>query len=169
MSEEAFRWVVAGGVIVAVLCLAIQAVAVIMMLKLARATQAKIMPLVDRATPILDSAHRILEETRPRIGEFSSECLLIAKQVREQVARISALIKETSDRAKIRVAQIDQTVDSTVEKVENMGLAVKGAVLRPVREVSGIVSAMRAAILTFAQGGRRSSVDHATQDEEMFI
>jgi hypothetical protein len=45
---------------------------------------------------------------------------------------------------------------------------VHSGVLRPIREVNGIVAGIKTAVATFVRGGR-PSVDRATQDEEMFI
>ena len=45
---------------------------------------------------------------------------------------------------------------------------VKEAVLKPVREASGVLAGIKAAVTTLANG-RRPTLDHITQDEEMFI
>ncbi len=67
-----------------------------------------------------------------------------------------------------QVARIDGAVDQTVDQVQQAGDAVKHAILKPVKQMDGLVHGIRAAISVVAQG-RRESVDHATQDEEMFI
>jgi hypothetical protein len=85
------------------------------------------------------------------------------------VDRFGDLLADSAERAKARLAQLDRTVDSTVEQVEQVGDAVKTAVLKPVKEVNGLMAGMKAAISTYTAGSRRPSVDHATQDEEMFI
>ena len=59
-------------------------------------------------------------------------------------------------------------VADTVEKVQETTAAVQHTILKPVREVNGVVSGVRAAISVLARGNR-ASVDHATHDEEMFI
>jgi hypothetical protein len=41
-------------------------------------------------------------------------------------------------------------------------------VLRPVREFNGLFSGIKTAVSVYTTG-RKASVDHATQDEEMFI
>jgi hypothetical protein len=41
--------------------------------------------------------------------------------------------------------------------------------MRPVREVNGLAAGISAVVSTLVRGHRRSSVDSATQDEEMFI
>ena len=76
---------------------------------------------------------------------------------------------DAENRARTRLEQIDATVGSTVEQVEQVSQGVKRAVTRPVREVNGIAAGVAAAVSTLVNGPRRSSVDSATQDEEMFI
>jgi F0F1-type ATP synthase membrane subunit b/b' len=169
MPDDVFRWVVAGAVILACLAFVVQAIVVLLLYRVARNTQSKVAPLVDRAEPILSTTRQILEENKPRVAEISAEVVEIAKTARVQADRIGELLRDSSDRAKARLAQIDRTVDETVEQVEQVGGAVKSAVLKPVKEVNGLMAGMKAAISTYAAGNKRHSVEHATQDEEMFI
>jgi hypothetical protein len=60
-------------------------------------------------------------------------------------------------------------VDRTVKQVEQVSETVKTTVMRPVTEVNGILNGVKAAVGFYAHGGRRPSVETATQDEEMFI
>jgi ElaB/YqjD/DUF883 family membrane-anchored ribosome-binding protein len=169
MPEDVFRWVIAGAVILACIAFIVQSVVSVLLYRVARNTQTKLTPLVDRAEPILTTTRQILEENKPRIAEISVEAVEIAKTARLQTDRIADLLAESSERAKARLAQIDRTVDETVEQVEQVGGAVKTAVMKPVKEVNGLMAGMKAAISTLASGPRRPSVDHVTQDEEMFI
>jgi hypothetical protein len=63
---------------------------------------------------------------------------------------------------------VDTVVDETVSQAQVVGSGVKDAVMKPVREASGVVAGIKAAVNTYA-AGRRPTVDHITQDEEMFI
>ncbi len=132
-------------------------------------------PAIDRVAPLLDSARgvllktqKIIDEAQPRIKEISTEAVAITKSARQQVERVGELLGDAGSRAKERLEQIDRSVDNTVEHLENAGDAMKRAVLRPVREVNGLAAGISAAVSTLVHG-RRSSVDAATQDEEMFI
>jgi hypothetical protein len=169
MSEDLFRWVIAIAVVLACFAFVAQALALLALYKVAKATQDRVSPLADRAEPILDTARDILVENRPRIAAISTDAMEVARVARKQAVQISDLVDETAGRARVRIAQIDRKVDETVNMVENTGDAVKGAVLKPVREANAILAGVKAAVVTYAQGGRRPSVDHATQDEEMFI
>ncbi len=55
-----------------------------------------------------------------------------------------------------------------MEQIGQVGDAVKRAAMRPVREVNGLAAGISAAVSLLVKG-RKSSVDSATQDEEMFI
>jgi hypothetical protein len=169
MTEDVFRWVVAAAVILACAAFLVQAGVAVALYRIAKQTQGKIVPLADRAEPILDAARGILDENRPRILEISGEAVAVAKTARQQAEQWSVVLDDAAGRARVRIAQIDETVDETVQHVEDVSGAVKGAVLRPVREANGLLAGLKAAVATYVQGGRRSSVDHATQDEEMFI
>src|SRR5581483_9261852 len=197
MPEDVFRIVITVAVALACLAFVVQAGVVIALYRVANRMQKKISPLVDRtdavvkeaapivakvgpmvdrAGPILDTTRSILtrtqkivEETHPRITEISTEAVAIAKSARQQVEQIGDLLGEAGAKAKDRLEQIDRSVDSTVEHIEHAGDAMKRAVLRPVREVNGLAHGISAAVSTLVHGSRRSSVDHATQDEEMFI
>ncbi|PWU07125.1 MAG: hypothetical protein C5B51_10860 [Terriglobia bacterium] len=127
----------------------------------------KVGPAVDQATAILTTAGKILEDVRPRISEIATEAAAIAKTGRKEVEHLTGLVHEAGDRAKDRLEQIDHSVDATIEQVEQAGDSVKRAVMRPVREVNGIAAGISAAVASLVR--RKSSVDTATQDEEMFI
>src|SRR5207247_8708314 len=85
-----------------------------------------------------------------------------------QVNRLGEVVKEVSDRARAQVARIDGAVDQTVEQVQQASDVVKQAILGPVKQVDGIMHGIRAAISVVAHR-RRESVDHAAQDEGMYI
>jgi methyl-accepting chemotaxis protein len=183
MSEDVFRWVIAAGVLLACLASVWQALMLAAIFrtgkeaqKAGKEAQIKLAPLVDHFEDLLAAfnkflatSNRTLEENRPRIADITAETLVMAKSVRQHAERIGELIDDTSGRARERIEQIDRTLEQTVEQVEHAGEAVKSAVLKPVKEVNGIVAGVKAALNTYAQGGNRNSPEHATQDEEMFI
>jgi hypothetical protein len=132
--------------------------------------------LVERATILTGSANQvvitannIMKDARPQIVDMSAEAAAIVRTGREQVERVGELIQDAGAVARNRIQQIDNAVTSTVDQVEHAGEAVKSAVMRPVREVSGLAAGISAAVSTLVRGQRKSSVDAATQDEEMFI
>ncbi len=153
------------------------------------ATAAKLGPAIDRFLPVVDrsvvvvertgalilsanqlvaSTNQIVQDSRPGLVNISEEAAAIVRSGREQVERVGELLQDAGDRARVRLEQIDHSVETTVDQIENVSGAMKSAVLRPVREVNGIAAGISAAVSTLVRG-QKSSVDSATQDEEMFI
>ncbi len=183
MSDDVFRWVVAIAVIFSCLAFVVQAGVVVAIFAMLKRTQAHVLPLIDEARPVIasgremvesgrkvvESTREMLEENRPKISAIASDTAAIARDVRGHVVRVGDLLHDTTDRARVRIAQFDDKVDTTVEQVEQVGEAVKTTVMRPVREVEGLAAGIKAAVSAYSQGRRRSAVERATQDEEMFI
>ena len=154
------------------------------------AAAAKVGPAIDRFRPVVDravvvvertgvliqsvnrvtaAANLIMQDVRPRIADISDQTVAIVRSGREQVERMGDLLHDAGDRVRVRLEQVDHAVETTVNQIENVSGAVKNAVLRPVREVNGIAAGISAAVSTLVHGQHKSSVDSATQDEEMFI
>jgi methyl-accepting chemotaxis protein len=176
MSEEAFRWVIVAFVLLCWIGFAVQAGVMVAMYralreaqKFAKGAESRSGPLIQDAEAILGTTRKILEENAPRIAQISAETAKIAKTAREEVEHVKEVLDDAHTRIRSRIEQIDRQVDQTVEQVAQVGETVKSAALKPVAEVNGIIKGVKAAVTTYAQGGKRPSVDHATQDEEMFI
>ncbi len=168
MSEETFRWIVAIGIVVSTVCVIAMASVVLLLLVLAKKAQQKTKAIMVRTEPIIGSVRGIMEDLKPKIARVSTDAEDIVKITKQQVERVGELIKDFSDRAKVQVARIDGAVDETVDQVQTARTAATEALMKPVREVDGFFSGVRAAMNVYLRP-RKSSVDHATQDEEMFI
>ncbi len=153
------------------LCSLASLVAAYAMMAMFRATkrlEAKVDPIAEKAGPILESARSLIDDARPKIQDMIVRADEIAVSARNQMVRLDALVSEATESARVQIERIDLVVSDTVNRVQETTAAVQNTVLRPVREVNGVVSGLRAAISTLARRNR-ASVDHATQDEEMFI
>ncbi|HXJ44851.1 MAG TPA: hypothetical protein VNH18_36525 [Bryobacteraceae bacterium] len=168
MGDDVFRWVIAIGVFLAVVAFVVQTIVILAMYRVTKATQDKLMPVVEALTPILGTVRRFVDENTPKFSQLTTDMTAVVKSLYEQVNRLGEVVKEVSDRARAQVARIDGAVDETVEHVQQASDMVKQAILGPVKQVDGIMHGIRAAISVVAHS-RRESVDHATQDEEMFI
>jgi len=124
---------------------------------------------VERATDIAVTTNLVIEDARPHVAQIAHEVTEITRLGREQVERVGDVLHDAGDKARARLEQIDHTVETTIEQVEQVSGAMKRAVMKPVREVNGLAAGISAAVGTLVRGRRRSSVDSATQGEEMFI
>jgi methyl-accepting chemotaxis protein len=172
MSAETFRAVITGEAGFVILVMIAGAIA---LFSLVTKIHAKVEEVVGKLSPILDTTNELVQENRSKFSDIASHAKEItanAKDItdvaRDQAHRFADVGRDVADRAKAQVARLDSAMDETVDQVQNAGQNLKSAAMKPVREASGVIAGVKAAVSTYAQG-RRASVDHVTQDEEMFI
>jgi methyl-accepting chemotaxis protein len=175
MPEDTFRWAVTGGVAIATLCILVMAVVAILLYRVVSKVQTRVTDLSDRIEPIIDTVKRLSTENAPKISAIASNAVTIsdnAKDIsgvaKEQAHRFAEVGRDIADRTKAQVARVDSVVDDTVEQVHHAGDAVKSAVSKPVREASAMYAGVKAAVSSLVET-KRPTIDHITQDEEMFI
>jgi methyl-accepting chemotaxis protein len=175
MPEETFRWVITGGVAISTFCILTMAVVAILLYRIASRVQVRMEGVAERVEPVIDTVRRIASENAPKISTIADRAVEIATNAKEisdlaneQAHRFAEVGRDIADRTKAQIARVDAVMDETVEQVHHAGDNMKAAVLKPMREAGAVIAGVRAAIFTLASG-RRPTVDHITQDEEMFI
>jgi len=175
MPEETFRWAVTLGVAIATLCILTMAVVAILLYRVVAKFRVRVDDITARVEPIIETVRKLADETAPKITALTSNVVDIsanAKDIsgvaKDQAHRFAEVGRDLADRAKAQIARVDAVVDETVEQVQHAGENVKASVMKPVREASAVLAGVRAAVTTLVDG-RRPTVDHITQDEEMFI
>jgi methyl-accepting chemotaxis protein len=175
MPEETFRWVVTGAVAISTLCIFIMAAVSLGIYRTISQVRTKVESVSDRVEPLIDTVRKLTEENAPKVTVIATRAAQIADNAkdisdvaRDQAHRFAEVGRDVADRTKAQVARVDSVVDQTVVKVQVVGSGVKDAVMKPMREASGVVAGIKAGVAAYA-AGRRTTVDHITQDEEMFI
>ena len=169
MNEDVFRWAVTVGVALAALAMVAQAFVMFRLYRASQAMNERFQSLSERAEPILESARRILEETRPKITLLTDQTLEMVSTAKAQMERMDQLLTETGERARVQMARLEAVAEDLSARVQETSAIIQHSILRPVREVNGVVAGIRVALGALARGGSRPSVASVTQDEEMFI
>ena len=175
MSEETFRWAVAGGVAVSALCFLVLAIAGIAVARVVLRLHKRLNDITDSAVPLIDTVRRVAVENGPKISVITSRVVEIAGNAKEisevakdQAHRFGEVGRDIADRAKAQAARVDAAVDHTIDNVQHAGENMRTAVVKPVREATAVLAGVRAAVIAYANG-KRINIEHVTQDEEMFI
>ena len=155
-------------VAVAAVALLIQACMLVGLLIVARRLQEKIMPLIPEVQGIMGIVKRTAESTEKRIDQIGATASSILDVTKQQLARVDELLGDATSRAKVQMERAEMVLDDTMTRVQQTVSYVQSGVLRPVREVYGVMAGIRTALTHLGRAGR-STVDHATSDEEMFI
>ena len=175
MSDDTFRWAVAGGVAISTLCILALAIAGAAVARVVVRFSRRMDEVMEHVEPIIDTVRRMAVENSPKISLIASRAAEIAGNARDisevakdQAHRFGDVGRDITDRAKAQAARVDATIDQTIENVQHAGENMRSVVVKPVREASAVLAGVRAAVNAYANG-RRINIEQVTQDEEMFI
>ncbi len=133
-----------------------------------RKLEASLTPLVPEVKEVLVNSRTALDEALKQLRQTGDRTCLILDDVRTEINSFSEARAEITNQIQAQMERIEMVLDDSLTDIQEVVSAVHGGVIKPIREVNGVVAGVRAAVRAFL-GGRRPSVAQATQDEESFI
>ena len=124
-----------------------------------------------RLTPLIENARDILADATPKLSIATSNLAEASATLKSQAGVLGDAAVEVAIRARNKVAQADDMLTRTLERVEKTTGAVQNSVLSPVRRVNGILQGLSVGIGAFLNQKREVRDDQRrnTNDEGMFI
>jgi hypothetical protein len=173
-SDTALYWMIgftavaSACLIIQVVLLAVMARASLAMKKQATRLMEKAEPLIAKIEPIAETSQRVLEDVRRYAGEISFRTNDLLDLSRKQLVRVDEFLGEATDRTRAQMDRIEMVMDDTVNRFQETTSLLQNGIVRPLKQINALTVGLRAA-LSFLAGGRRTTVEQATHDEEMFI
>jgi hypothetical protein len=168
MQSETALVLLAVAVAVSSLALLLQAVAAVRIMRSVQRLQAEILPLVPQARETLAQAQAALKLAAERIEESAAMTKQLLQAAQQQVNGIDQARRELAAQWRVQSERLELVLEDILSRVQDVVAVLHGTVMRPVREVSGMVAGVKAALQTLLMS-RRPTVDRATHDDEMFI
>jgi len=175
MNETTLLYVMAGFVIISAIALCIQAGMLAAIYKTTKAMQQKIDPLVPKVESLVEKTNITVEQSGRQITELATRAngLLesskdILDSTKRQLAIVEDLVGDAAGRAKVQMERVELVLDDTLSRAHETVAVFHDGVMRPLREINGLIAGIRAALAQVARGNR-PTVDRVTSDEEMFI
>ena len=168
-NQTTLLWVMAGFVIIAGLSMLFQMVAMFGLYRQVKAMQEKVTPLIPRAESLLEHARATVETSHAEIKQISANTHQILDSTKDQLSRVEEVVNDASSRAKVQLEKAELVLDDTMSRVQETVSVLHGGVMKPLKEINGLVTGVRAGFGTLFSGPKRPSIATATQDEEMFI
>jgi hypothetical protein len=168
MDQQLLLIVMAVFVGVAAAALLVQMVTMLVLFFSVRKLQGQITGLLPEIQAIISVSRRTVEKAEVHVNKIGTTSVSILDLTKTQAHKIDELLNDVTTRAKVQVERAEMVLDDTMGRVQETVSIVQRTVLRPVREIYGIVSGLRTG-LAYLGRGTRPTVDHATSDEEMFI
>ncbi len=128
----------------------------------------KMEPLSETALHTLKLANATLGEVRGYALEYSAKGNEILDLTRTQLGRIDELMVEATARTRAQMDRVEMVIDDTVNRFQETTSLLQNGVVRPLRQIAGVTVGVRT-MLGAVFGARRTTVERATHDEEMFI
>lgn len=119
--------------------------------------------------PTAELAREILTEMRPKVEAIADNLQESTTVVRDQVKRMDATVNDVVDRARLQVIRADELLTRTLDRVEQTSDMVHKTVISPVRQVSGVIQGVGAALDFFFSARRRRRDGVPAAQDEMFI
>ena len=132
--------------------------------------EAMTLEMKNKAIPALETAQSMLVQLRPRIETMAVNLSESTTLVRSQIGRIDATLSDALDRTRLQVIRADELLNRTMDKVEETSEVVHKTVVSPLRQVSGLMSAISTGVEVFLGQKRRSPRNGmGVPQDEMFI
>ena len=153
---------------VAAIALLVQMASLIGICLTIRRLKMRVNTFLGRWEPLAADAQKTLEEVSRESTEILKQVRELTVAAKSQIDKVDATIDALSKTTQLQAQKVDQTVQVLLERAQQTSLALQEALLTPVKQIRAVGVGIAAMIDALA-GRRRSSVDRATQDEEMFI
>ena len=124
--------------------------------------------VLSKAEALMDTSRAAIEESRKLIGEVTAKAVEILDSARAQLARVDEVLTDASARAHVQFDHIETVLDDTINRAHETVVTVHGGIMKPLREIQGVVTGVRVALNFLMRGGRPDPA-HVHTDEEMFI
>jgi hypothetical protein len=161
--------VVAGTLLLQVLLLVFILIGV---RKAAKAVREDLDEIRSSVAPLLTESHELLVRVRPGIEATTDDLAVITHSLREQTTSVQSTVTEISDRARHQAGRVDFMLTSALDKVDRAGAVVNDTVAKPLRQLTGILAAVKAVVenLRAPQGqASKPPVENSKGDSGMFI
>jgi biopolymer transport protein ExbB/TolQ len=121
-----------------------------------------------RLPALLANAQEIVSDTQKKLGAATTNFVEMTSIARDSLRRADDTVAEATDRARVHIVRLDETINEVVSRFESATGKVQRTVTRPVRDIVGIIQALRTGVDFFFRR-RPSPRVPIERDEEMFI
>lgn len=135
--------------------------------KATRSFNEQIEDLRSSITPIVDQTRELVTFVKPRIEELVEQFGTLAQNLQAQTADVQQSAQDILNRLQRQVIRIDAMCTSVLDTVDRAGSFVADTVSKPVRQLSGILSSVRAVVESLRNGNQ--SERPVSNDKDGFI
>ena len=110
--------------------------------------------------PMVHSTRELVERITPQIITISAGLAELTESLRKETKGVSFSVTEIMERVNRQTQRLDALLTTSLNAVERAGEAVETVVAAPVRQVNGILAAIKAVIETYRSEAPRPKPAH---------
>jgi hypothetical protein len=122
--------------------------------------------------PMMKTTRELMERIGPQLITVTTDLAEMTQGIRKESASVRVSISEIMERVNKQTAHLDAIMTSGLNSVDRAGVVLESAVAAPVRQVNGVVAAVKAMIDTYRRvdpRGRQRNSTYSATDKDMFI
>ncbi len=175
LDNETILLVVAGVTALAMVVQTILLIAVFAAVrKAANAVREEVEDLRSSVMPLVYNARDLYERLAPKIEAAVGDVAEIAEGLRVQTAQLQTTALETMERLRRQTSRLDHMFTAVLDAVDRAGGFVAEAVSRPVRQMAGVLSSIKAVVESLRTTAAEPRPAHPGSqrpagDKEMFV
>jgi len=126
----------------------------------------------EKTLPLLEKTHGMVSDLQPKIQTITDNVLDTSHVVRARTNEFGATMSEVNERVRSQAARVDNMVTSVLDTTSEVASVAQKAARVPVREFSGLMAGLKAALSVMMGPAKHSGNDHrqtATSDEDESI
>lgn len=120
----------------------------------------------EHVVPLLATSRSVADDLSPKIKVIATNITEVTHSVRSQTAHINSAVDDVVNRSQKQAARVDGMVTGTLDGINAATASVKEGISAPVRQVSGFVNGLRAALDVLLQ---RERPHHSKADSDLFV
>lgn len=180
-NEASLFWIlviIAVCFVVMAIAMLTIAIAVFRVVAIVRALQERVEPIIQKVDPLMLSVNQLSaqgKEIAEKFTDLSAHLSTATKHfsesaglIKEEVVEIKALIGQSTEVARDKVALVSRTIERTNGQVQDTADLIQSKVVEPAREIAAIMAGFKRGLeVLFAPSPRE--LNRAYSDDEMFI
>ena len=114
-----------------------------------------VMPIIDTSKVLIHTSKELVQTSRdliarlePKLDAAASDLQEMVQKAREEAARLQESAEEINQRVRHQAARVDDMTTSVLNGVDRAGHFMNEVVSVPVRQVSGVIAAVKAVVDT---------------------
>src|SRR5271165_6615028 len=130
--------------------------------------RSSVMPVVKDTRELVESSRALFIRLSPKVESTVTDVAELTRRVRVQAADVELSVEEILGKVRKQAGRIDSMFSGTLDAVDKATAFVTDAVGKPVRQLSGVLAGIKAAVEALSVPNSKIHEPSVHDDKDMF-